>query len=179
VITVVGLQLGSIVASPSSPRVFACQAWASFLQSVQNVDIPIMAPISCHRFPVSSSTSSSTSSMSASSASSPRFVGRRDEMSQPTLEPAKAGDSSPRSFVGGLADSDLVASFLSQRSLSGWRDHVGSVLAAIFAPGSRRPTRSTPHNFLIDSLTRPLRRRGDARFLLGTTIRPRHGLGDL
>ena len=87
----------------------------------------------------------------------PRFVGRRDEMSQPTLEPAKAGDSSPRSFVGGLADSDLVASFLSQKIIvAAGAITLVLVLAAIFAPWVAPTNPFNPAtNFLIDSLTPP------------------------
>jgi len=98
-------------------------------------------------------------------------VGRRDEMSQPTLEPAKAGDSSPRSFVGGLADSDLVASFLSQKIIvAAGAITLVLVLAAIFAPWVAPTNPFNPAtNFLIDSLTPPrFAAGGDARFLLGT-----------
>ena len=92
-------------------------------------------------------------------------------MSQPTLEPAKAGDSSPRSFVGGLADSDLVASFLSQKIIvAAGAITLVLVLAAIFAPWVAPTNPFNPAtNFLIDSLTPPrFAAGGDARFLLGT-----------
>jgi peptide/nickel transport system permease protein len=92
-------------------------------------------------------------------------------MSQPTLEPAKAGDSSPRSFIGGLADSDLVASFFSQKIIvAAGAITLVLVLAAIFAPWVAPTNPFNPAtNFLIDSLTPPrFVAGGDARFLLGT-----------
>jgi peptide/nickel transport system permease protein len=101
----------------------------------------------------------------------PPFAGDPDEMSPSTLEPAKAGRSSPRSFLARLRDSDLVASFFaSKTTLVAGLVTLILVLAAVLAPLIAPTNPFNPAtNFLIDSLTPPrFVAGGDPRFLLGT-----------
>jgi peptide/nickel transport system permease protein len=91
-------------------------------------------------------------------------------MSEITVELPKA-EGTPRSFVGRVRESDLLASFLSSRiTVVAGALTLIFFLAAILAPLIAPTNPFDPaSNFLIDSLTPPrFAAGGDVRFLLGT-----------
>ena len=91
-------------------------------------------------------------------------------MSEITVELPKA-EGTPRSFVGRVRESDLLASFLSSKiTVVAGALTLIFFLAAILAPLIAPTNPFDPaSNFLIDSLTPPrFAAGGDVRFLLGT-----------
>ena len=174
VITVVGLQLGSIVAfSIITETVFSWPGMGQlFLQSVQNVDIPIMAAYLLFIAFLFVIINLVVDLLYA--AVDPRLRaaihGAEAKMSEITVELPKPEPKSG-SFFERLKDSDLVASFLSSKVtvLAGALTLIfflAAILAPLIAPTNPFDPAS---NFLIDSLNPPrFVAGGDPRFLLGT-----------
>ena len=92
-------------------------------------------------------------------------------MSKAAVDRPNAEGAPPRSFIGRLKESDLIASFLSSKvTVAAGVITLILLLAALFAPLIAPTNPFNPAtNFLVDSLTPPrFADGGDPRFLLGT-----------
>ena len=175
VMTVVGLQLGSIVAfSIITETVFAWPGMGQlFLQSIQNVDIPIMAAyllLIAALFVTHQSDRRSALCRRRSAPARPTAA-RRPDMSE--IEARRAAPSERRRpLLARLSDNDLLASFLSSpiTVAAGDRRARSSSSRPLLAPWIAPHNPFDPAtNFLADSLDPPrFVDGGDPRFLLGT-----------